>query len=92
MQAAHAAVKDKQNLYYALKYERIARRRGKKRSIIAIARMILTAVYSLLSTGEIWSPVDLFKVDMPENLKEQQRATAVKQVIRFLEIQGLTVS
>ena len=54
--------------------------------------MILTAVYSMLSTGEIWNPVDLFKVDMPEHLKEQQLAKAVKQAIHFLETQGLTVS
>lgn len=44
VQVAHAAVKDKASPYYALKYERIAKRRGKKRAIIAIARMILTAV------------------------------------------------
>ena len=92
VQVAHAAVKDKQNPYYALKYERIAKRRGKKRAIIAIARMILTAIYSMLSTGEIWNPVDLFKVDMPEYLKEQQRANAIKQAIHFLETQGLKVS
>ena len=92
VQVAHAAVKDKNNPYYALKYERIAKRRGKKRAIIAIARMILTAIYSILSSGEIWNPVDLFKVDMPEHLKEQQRAKAVKQAIRFLEAQGLKVS
>jgi len=92
VQAAHAAVKDKQDPYYALKYERIAKRRGKKRAIIAIARMILTAIYSMLSTGEIWNPVDLFKVDMPEHLKQQQLAKAVKQATRFLESQGLKVS
>ena len=92
VQVAHAAVKDKNNPYYALKYERIAKRRGKKRAIIGIARMILTAIYSILSSGEIWNPVDLFKVDMPEHLKEQQRAKAVKQAIRFLEAQGLKVS
>ena len=92
VQVAHAAVKDKQNPYYALKYERIAKRRGKKRAIIAIARMILTAIYSMLSTGEIWNPVDLLKVDMPEYLKEQQRANAIKQAIHFLETQGLKVS
>lgn len=74
-----------------MKYERIARRRGKKRVIIAIARMILTAIYSVLSTRELWNPVDLFKVDMPDHLKEQQRAKAVKQAIRFLETQGLKV-
>ena len=92
VQAAHAAVKDKTNPYYALKYERIAKRRGKKRAIIAIARMILTAIYSMLSTGEVWNPVDLFKVDMPEHLKEQQLQKAVKQAVHFLESQGLKVS
>ena len=91
VQAAHAVVKDKLNPYYALKYERIAKRRGKKRAIVAIARMILTAIYSMLSTGEIWNPVDLFKVDMPEHLKEQQLQKAMKQAVRFLEAQGLTV-
>lgn len=92
VQAAHAAVKDKLHPYYAIKYERIMKRRGKKRAIIAIARMILTAAYSMLSAGEIWNPVDLFKVDMPGHLMEQQRAKAVKQAIRFLEAQGLKVS
>lgn len=42
VQVAHAAVKDKRSPYYALKYERIAKCRGKKRAIIAIARMILS--------------------------------------------------
>lgn len=92
VQAAHAAVKDKKNPYYAQKYERIAKRRGKKRAIIAIARMILTAIFSMLSTGETWNPVDLFKFDMPKHLKERQRDKAVKQAIRFLETQGLKVS
>ena len=92
VQAAHAAVKDKAHPYYALKYERISKRRGKKRAIIAIARMILTAIFSMLSTGEVWNPVDLYKVDMPEHLKEKQLAKAIQQAIRFLEKQGLTVA
>ena len=46
----------------------------------------------MLSNGETWNPVDLRKVDMPESLKEQQLAKAMKQAIRFLETQGLTVS
>ncbi len=92
VQVAHAAVKDKNNPYYALKFERIAKRRGKKRAIIAIARMILTAIYTMLSTGEVWNPVDLFKVDMPDSLKEKQLAKAVTQARRFLEKQGLTVA
>ncbi len=92
VQAAHAAVKDKSSPYYALKYERLTKRRGKKRAIIAIARMILTAIYSMLSTGEVWNPVDLYKVDMPEHLKEKQLQKAINQAIRFLEAQGFNVA
>ena len=92
VEVAHAAVKDERNPYYKLKYERIAKRRGKKRAIIAIARMILAAIYSMLCTGEMWNPVDLFRVDMPEHLKEQQLAKAIKQAIHFLEKQGLFVA
>ena len=92
VQVAHAAVKDKAHPYYALKYERISKRRGKKRAIIAVARMILTAIYSMLSTGEVWNPVDLYKVDMPEHLKEKQLAKAIQQATKFLEKQGLTVA
>ena len=91
VQVAHAAVKDKSSTYYAVKYERISKRRGKKRAIIGIARMILTAVLCMPPTGEVWNPVDLYKVDMPEHLKEKQLAKAVKQAVHFLETQGLTV-
>lgn len=54
--------------------------------------MILTAIYTMLCTGEVWTPVDLFKIDIPEHLKEQQLAKAIKQATRFLEKQGLTVA
>ena len=73
------------NSYYRLKYEQITKRRGKKRAIIASARMILTAVFQMMTTGEIWNPSDLFKVDMPESLKERQLYKAVKQAPKFLE-------
>lgn len=86
VQCAHAAVRSKTNPYYKNKYERIAKRRGKKRAIIAIARMILTAVYHMLSTGETWNPCDLYKVDMPPEMqeKEKQKQKAIKQAYRFL--------
>lgn len=91
VQAAHAAVKSKESSYYRLKYENISGRRGKKRAIIAIAGMILTAIYSMMSTGEVWNPTDLMKVDMPESLKEKTISKAIKQATKFLQNQGLTV-
>jgi transposase len=89
VQCAHAAVKSLAAPYYRNKYERLAKRRGKKRSIIAIARMILTAVYHMLSTGEIWNPCDLYKSDMPKILSDKQKEKAIKQAIKLLTSEGL---
>ena len=44
VQCAHAAVKSDKSPYYKKKYDSLVKRRGKKRAIIAIARMILTAI------------------------------------------------
>ena len=84
VQCAHAAVKSTATPYYKNKYERLAKRRDKKRAIIAIARMILTAIYQMLSTGETWNPCDLYKIDMPKEMQDKQTAKAVKQALKLL--------
>lgn len=89
VQVAHAAVKSNKSPYYKAKYERIMKRRGKKRAIIAIARMILTAAYQMLSTGEVWNPTDLYKINMPESLKEKQKEKAIKQAKKLLIAEGI---
>ena len=89
VQVAHAAVKSNKSPYYKAKYERIMKRRGKKRAIIAVARMILTAIYHMLSTGEAWNPTDLYKIDMPEPLKNKQKEKAVRQAMKLLIAEGL---
>ena len=71
VQVAHAAVKDKTCSYYAEKFGRISKRRGKKRAIIAIARKILVAIYHILKTGEVFNPSDMADV---ETTKEQRIA------------------
>ena len=71
VQVAHAAVKDKTCSYYAEKFVRISKRRGKKRAIIAIARKILVAIYHILKTGEVFNPSDMADV---ETTKEQRIA------------------
>ena len=89
VQCAHAAVKSEKSPYYKKKYESLTKRRGKKRAIVAIARMILTAIFQMLSTGEEWNPSDLYKIDMPETLVEKQKAKAIKQAMKLLEREGL---
>ena len=89
VQCAHAAVKSDKSPYYKKKYDSLVKRRGKKRAIIAIARMILTAIYQMMSTGEQWSPSDLYKIDMPVALVEKQKAKAIKQAKKLLQREGL---
>lgn len=91
VEAALAAVKSSGSPYYRLKYERLMKRRGKKRAIIAIARMMLTAVYNMLSTGEFFNPCDLYKVDMPEQLRDKQQQKAVNQATKLLISLGLVL-
>jgi len=89
VEIAHAAIKDKTNPYYAIKYERISKRRGKKRAIIAIARMILTAIYHMLSTGEVWNPCDLQQIDMPPELREKELHKSLRRAAKLLVEQGV---
>ena len=89
VQCAHAAVRSDKSPYYKRKYESLVKRRGKKRTIIAIARMILTAIYQMLSTGEQWNPSDLYKIDMPQALVEKQKAKAIKQARKLLQREGI---
>jgi len=89
VQVAHAAVKSNKSSYYKTKYERICKRRGKKRAIIAIARMILTAIYHMFTTGEVFNPSDLYKIDMPQEMLQKQQEKAVKQALKLLTSLGL---
>lgn len=92
VQVAHASVKSNESPYYKIKYERICKRRGKKRAIIAIARMILTSIYHMFISGEDFNPCDLYKIDMPEEIQNKQKEKAIKQAINFLVAQGIIKS
>ena len=84
-------MKCKDSAYYRIKYERITKRRGKKRAIIAVARRMLTAIFHMLSTGEGFNPSDLLQIDMPQQLRDKQRDKAFIQAIKFLVSQGIVL-
>lgn len=56
VQCALAAIGSKDFTHYRLRYEQIKRRRGHKRALIAIARMMLTAIFHCLKSGELFDP------------------------------------
>ena len=90
VEAAHAAVKAaEKSPYFRIKYEKIMKRRGKKRAIIAIARMILTSIYAMVSTGEVFNPSDLLKYDMPEELLKKRTLAEAKDAVKLLVSLGL---
>ena len=90
VEVAQAAIKDLDNPYYAKKFDKISKRRGKKRTIIAIARKILVAIYHMLSTGEVWNPSDLASIEtsVPDRIKYTKNN--LNQSVRQLLSLGLT--
>lgn len=84
-QAAWGASRTK-DTYLAAKYRQIARRRGKKRAIIAVARTILITVYYLLRDGGSYCELggDYFDRINPERVRGYH--------VRRLEQLGFTVS
>ncbi len=90
VEAAHAAVKaTEKSPYFRIKYEKILKRRGKKRAIIAIARMILTSIYAMVSTGEVFNPSDILKYDIPEELQKKRIFAEAKDAVKLLVSLGL---
>ena len=51
--------------------------------------MILTAVFAMLKTGEVFNPCDLQKYDMPEHLKRRQVVSSAKDAVRLLVSHGV---
>lgn len=76
--------------YYAVKYKQLSKRRGKKRAIIAIARKILVAVYHMLSTGEVFNPSDLSKVETTDKDKIKYTKSNFLQSTKQLLSLGIT--
>lgn len=89
VQCALAAVKSKNkhpevyNRYSALK-----KRRGHKKATIAIARMLLTAIYNILKKHEPYNAEIYRKSDTPP----EHRNVSVEEAIYILQRQGYLIS
>ena len=91
VQCANNAIKDKKCEYFKLRYEAIKKRRGHKRAIIAIARMLLTCAYHILSKNEPFD-IELYKQLTESNFKSKHTKLNINNAIKFLEQQGYKVS
>ena len=88
VQCALCAIRAKQNPEIRSRYLSLKKRRGHKKAIIAIARMLLTAVYNILKKNEPYNPELYCKSDRPPIHRE----VSVEQAIFILQRQGYLVS
>jgi len=89
VQCALSAIKSNSQPYYKIKYNNIKKRRGHKKAIIAIARMILVAIYHILLSGETFNPSDLEETNKPKTSKNK---LTTETALAFLQAQGFDVS
>lgn len=71
VQCALAAIKSKKQPYFAMKYGRIKKRRGHKKAIIAIARMMMVSIYHMISEKKSFEPNDYEELMNPHNNQER---------------------
>jgi hypothetical protein len=69
------------------RYLALKKRRGHKKAIIAVCRMLLTAIYAILKKSEAYNPILYRKVEsVPAN-----RTFSVEQAIAFVKRNGFIV-
>ena len=87
VQCANAAIKSKKHPEIRGRYLRIKKRRGHKKAIIAIARMLLTALYHMLKNGENYNS-DLYQ---KSDILPTTREITVEQAILMAQFQGYRI-
>ena len=88
VQCALNAIRKKSNPEIANRYSAIKKRRGHKKAIIAIARMLLTAIYNILKKNEPYNAELYRQSDKPPI----QREVSIEQAIFILQRQGYLVT
>ena len=88
VQCALNAIRKKSNPEICKRYLNLKKRRGHKKAIIAIARMLLTAVYNILKKNEPYNPELYSKSDLPP----AHREVSIEEAIFILQRQGYLVT
>ena len=91
VQCALAAVKSKKIPYFAIKYQHLKKRRGHKKAIIAIARMMLVCIYHIVSEEKPFNPTDYMELMDPHHYVDKV-ALNEANVFAYLQQQGYDIS
>ena len=92
VQCALCAIKDKSCPYIKARYESLKRRRGHKKAIIAIARLLLTSIYHILLTGEVFD-YQRFENLIDKNFKSHKNIhNTPEEMISYLTSLGYNIT
>lgn len=89
VQCALAAIKAKKKhpeIFH--RYQNLKKRRGHKKAVIAIARMLLTTIYNMLKKNEPYNPELYCKADRPP----AHREVSLEEAIYIIQRQGYLVT
>ena len=86
VQIANALIKSKQHPEFKERYRRIKTRRGHKKAIIAVCKMLLTAIWNVLSKLENYDPKGYIG-----NEPVSKKVLSEKQALELLRQRGYTI-
>lgn len=88
VQVANALIKSKKHPEFKARYHRIKSRRGHKKAIIAVCKMLLTAIWNMLSKLEPYNPEGFLE----HRPVKQEKTLTVSQALELLRLRGYTIA
>ena len=88
VQVANALIKSKKHPEFKERYHRIKSRRGHKKAIIAVCKMLLTAIWNMLSKLEPYNPEGFLE----HSPVKQEKTLTVSQALELLRLRGYTIT
>ena len=88
VQVSNALIKSKKHPEFKERYHRIKSRRGHKKAIIAVCKMLLTAIWNMLSKLEPYNPEGFLE----HRPVRQEKTLTVSQALELLRLRGYTIT
>ena len=88
VQVANALIKSKKHPEFKERYHRIKSHRGHKKAIIAVCKMLLTAIWNMLSKLEPYNPEGFLE----HRPVKQETTLTLSQALELLRLRGYTIT
>ena len=88
VQVANALIKSKKHPEFKERYHRIKSRQGHKKAIIAVCKMLLTAIWNMLNKLEPYNPEGFLE----HRPVKQEKTLTVSQALELLRLRGYTIT